>query len=186
MSNALELLEQSPINFTYIPLNHVDPTTGEFICSPASMDCESTKFDSCLVHAINNKSSPLASNQQGLAKFLMCFEGPFANREMPTDSRARRPCFESAFGADGTLFQDILACAANPAVRASYPNMFGVRIRVYSRMSSLNLQLGPGRVQVDPPRGVRGGAKLKWVRGKGLMRNGRRTLAPAGWRVKLG
>lgn len=114
--NALELLPSpSPVNFTYIPLNHIDAATGDFVCSPPSMDCESTKFDSCLVHSVNSKTSPLASKQQGLSRFLKCFEGPFANREKPTNPSRRRPCFQAAFGSDPALFDSVADCARNPS-----------------------------------------------------------------------
>jgi hypothetical protein len=33
------------VNFTYLPLNHVDAATGQFLCSPASFDCAR-----CAVH----------------------------------------------------------------------------------------------------------------------------------------
>ena len=137
MYNALALLlPTSPINFTYMPLNHIDPATGEFVCSPPSMDCESTKFDSCLVHAVNSKTSPLAQNQLGLSKFLKCFEGPFANREEPTDPSERRPCFELAFGSKPDLFDDIAACAKHPSVvRPIEKALNRSRAPMYSRLT---------------------------------------------------
>ena len=137
MYNALALLlPTSPINFTYMPLNHIDPATGEFVCSPPSMDCESTKFDSCLVHAVNSKTSPLAQNQLGLSRFLKCFEGPFANREKPTDPSERRPCFELAFGSKPDLFDDIAACAKHPSVvRPIEKALNRSRAPMYSRLT---------------------------------------------------
>jgi hypothetical protein len=135
VSSALQLLSpSSPINFTYIPLNHVDALTGKFVCSPPSMDCESTKFDSCLVHAVANQTSPLASNQRGLSSFLKCFEGPFANREEPTDPSRRRPCFEQSFGPG--LFESVAACALNPAVVGPIEEALNkTRAPMYSRLT---------------------------------------------------
>jgi len=35
------------VDFKYLPLNHVNASTGAFLCD--GMDCPATRFDSCLV-----------------------------------------------------------------------------------------------------------------------------------------
>ena len=71
------------VRFRYIPLNHVAPN-GSFACNE-SFACPDTRFDTCLARVtcdpLDGRCLPAA--QQQLASYLACFEGPFANREVP-------------------------------------------------------------------------------------------------------
>ena len=50
MNAALASLEEY-VTFTYLPVNHVNATTGAFECSidGESVDCEGTMYDACTV-----------------------------------------------------------------------------------------------------------------------------------------
>ena len=93
-----------------MPLNHVDPATGEFACAP-ELDCPSTRFDSCLVHALSDSAG---ASQLALSGFLSCFEGPFANQDVLANDSARKPCFEAHFPSE--LWDPTVQCASTPAL----------------------------------------------------------------------
>ncbi len=98
---------QASYLFSYRPLNHVDPTTGEFICTGNS-DCNSTRFDSCLVGTYCWPQCE-GDRARAVAQFLKCYEGPFANTENLTDPTRRPTCMRRA----GLDFDAVQACARN-------------------------------------------------------------------------
>lgn len=102
------------VRFRYIPLNHVAPN-GSFACNE-SFACPDTRFDTCLARVtcdpLDGRCLPAA--QQQLASYLACFEGPFANREVQTNTSRRMPCLTKAFGEDAAAISDrIKQCLAN-------------------------------------------------------------------------
>ena len=65
------------VDFRYFPVNHIDPSTGAFDCE-ASLDCESTQFDSCMVATYCNPITGegcAAEVQLQISDFLACMEG---------------------------------------------------------------------------------------------------------------
>ena len=120
INNTLASLGGRGVDFNYIPLNHVDPGTGSFLCTP-EFDCAATAFDSCLTDLVRDPYGTLAArsgavNQLALSSFLACFEGPFANQEVQTNATRRRPCFDASFGtADANPWRAVTSCAADPS-----------------------------------------------------------------------
>ena len=96
MANTLDLLDasSSDLIFTYYPLNHISPD-GSFTCASPSNDCDSSRFDSCLIHEYCYPNCA-GKTAQALVSFLRCYEGPYANTEHLTDPRRRKPCMEQA------------------------------------------------------------------------------------------
>ena len=86
------------VDFSYFPLNHIDPSNGSYVCSEGS-DCDSVRFESCLVNLYcwfqNDKACP-SETQLKVAHFMQCFEGPYANREVSPDPSRRPFCMEQA------------------------------------------------------------------------------------------
>ena len=98
------------VNFKYLPLNHINPNNGSYICD--GMACDSVKFESCLVNKYcwhKNPNSCNATNQLNVAHFMKCFEGPYANREATPDPSRRELCMRKS-NLDYDLIND---CANN-------------------------------------------------------------------------
>ena len=98
------------VNFKYLPLNHINPNNGSYICD--GMACDSVKFESCLVNKYcwyKNPNSCNAINQLNVAHFMKCFEGPYANREATPDPSRRELCMRKS-NLDYDLIND---CANN-------------------------------------------------------------------------
>ena len=91
-----------------MPLNHINPN-GSFTCSSPENDCESSRFDSCLV---NEYCYPHCSSSAALSltQFLQCYEGPYANTEALTDPTRREPCMKSA----NLDYHKVMKCALDP------------------------------------------------------------------------
>ena len=112
---ALGLGEDAPADdapallFSYMPLNHVNATTGQFECGK-EFDCASSRFDSCLVHRYCWPNCA-GSTARALASFLQCYEGPYANTEALTDPARREPCMRRA----GLDYAAVMGCAADAA-----------------------------------------------------------------------
>lgn len=100
------------ITFTYMPLNHIDPVNYTYTCSTPENDCESTRFDSCLVHQFCWPNCRGAA-AKALTSFLQCYEGPFANTETLTDPKRRLPCFAQA-GYTTSDYNHVMTCATTP------------------------------------------------------------------------
>ena len=102
------------VNFSYYPVNHVDGATGAFVCQSVDngtvtdLDCEGTRYDSCLVDVYGGGG---VAKQRGIARFLRCYEGPYANEEALANASRREPCFRAA----GLAFAPVRACYANRA-----------------------------------------------------------------------
>ena len=102
------------MNFSYYPVNHVDGATGAFVCQSVDngtvtdLDCEGTRYDSCLVDVYGGGG---VAKQRGIARFLRCYEGPYANEEALANASRREPCFRAA----GLAFAPVRACYANRA-----------------------------------------------------------------------
>ena len=88
------------VNFTYFPVNHVDPATGKYECEidGSDLDCESTKYDACLMdeYCYSVRGGCDSRTQRSIANFLACFEGPYANRETTVNASARAPCYAAS------------------------------------------------------------------------------------------
>lgn len=86
----------------------MDAATGSFVCTEA-FDCPATRFDSCLVRTscwFGDAGACEPSTQLGIARFLQCFEGPFANKEVIPDDAMREPCMKSS----GLDYDEVQAC----------------------------------------------------------------------------
>ncbi|KAH8064058.1 hypothetical protein JL721_8460 [Aureococcus anophagefferens] len=78
------------VNFTYYPVNHVNATSGAFECA------------------------------RKIARFLACFEGPYANREVNVNASRREPCFREA-GLDFAPAAMMARLGASPGL---FPHIF--------------------------------------------------------------
>jgi hypothetical protein len=112
---VLDALKSSPqisakVNFSYLPVQHI-LSNGSFDCRE-QFDCESTHFDTCLARQYCWFGDCSADVQMKLAAFLQCFEGPFANRENPTDPSRRSGCMKSA----GLDIEVVNKCVADEAL----------------------------------------------------------------------
>lgn len=105
--------DRDSIIFTYIPLNHIN-SDGSFTCSSPQNDCESSRYDSCLV---NQFCWPHCSGKAAITitSYLKCFEGPYANTEALTDPKRRKPCMLEA-GYTPDEYDEILACTKNSSM----------------------------------------------------------------------
>ena len=54
-----------------------------------SLDCESTGYDGCMTDVHCRAGGCDAATQRKIARFLACFEGPYANREVNVDASLR-------------------------------------------------------------------------------------------------
>lgn len=119
------------INFSYVPLNHVAADgSGAFNCG-ASMDCVSTRFDSCLVGEYCLFGHCDGATQRQLANFLKCFEGPFANVEGGTNATRRKPCMAAA----GLDFERVASCASNATMVGALQTAINrTRAPMYARL----------------------------------------------------
>jgi len=101
------------VNFAYLPVNHVNATSGKYICEVdgEDLDCEGTKFDTCLVSTYCWYGNCSRSTQRQISKFLKCFEGPYANTELVPDISRRQPCMHEA----GLDFEKVQNCATTPS-----------------------------------------------------------------------
>ena len=80
-----------------------------------SLDCESTAYDGCMTDVHCRAGGCDAATQRKIARFLACFEGPYANREVNVDASRREPCFRDA----GLAFEPVRACYADAPRRAA-------------------------------------------------------------------
>ncbi|KAH8058795.1 hypothetical protein JL720_13985 [Aureococcus anophagefferens] len=105
------------VNFTYYPVNHVNATSGAFECAVdgESLDCESTAYGGCMTDVHCRAGGCDAATQRKIARFLACFEGPYANREVNVNASRREPCFREA----GLDFAPVRACYADAPRRAA-------------------------------------------------------------------
>ena len=105
------------VHFSYIPVNHYAPN-GSYICEEdgQSLDCKGQQFDACLTYTAcwwdaDDHFDPYTvcrpEDQLKLAKYLQCFEGPFANHEVLTNSSMRKSCMDVA-GLNYTLTESCL------------------------------------------------------------------------------
>lgn len=97
------------MNFTYLPVNHVNATTGDYECEidGEDVDCDSTKYDACTVDIYGDTEA----NRRRISAFLACFEGPFANRETTVNASRRPACFAAA----GLDIAPVEACRGDAA-----------------------------------------------------------------------
>jgi hypothetical protein len=110
---VFDALKSSPeinqqVSFSYLPVQHWNAQNGSFDCRE-EFDCESTHFDTCLVRTNCWYGNCTDAVQMKLAAFLACFEGPFANREHPTDPSRREGCMKTA----GLDIQTVNKCVAD-------------------------------------------------------------------------
>ena len=126
------------LNFSYVPLNHIDPADGSYKCTDDTGrpfgDCPSTTFDSCLVNTLCPFGRCDAPTQRRIAHFLRCFEGPFANRENPTNATRREPCMAAAFGG-AAAYDAASACAGDASAAAAAEGaMNATRAAMYAKL----------------------------------------------------
>ena len=121
------------VNFTYFPVNHVDPATGAFECE--DLDCPSTRYDGCMMDGLcyGRAGGCDAATQMKIAKFLACFEGPFANTEREVNASRREPCFLEA----GLDFAPVRTCYED-AERAD-----AIAARLNASKAAMMARLGP-------------------------------------------
>ena len=79
-------------------MNHVNATSGAFECAVdgESLDCESTGYDGCMTDVHCRAGGCDAATQRKIARFLACFEGPYANREVNVNASRREPSANAA------------------------------------------------------------------------------------------
>jgi len=118
------------VSFKYIPLNHINATDGSYLCD--GLDCPSTQFDACLTKEycwFEDTCSP--RNQQAVSEYLHCFEGPFANRESPTNASRRPHCMQQA----GLDYDRVLSCTADkPKLASILSALNATRAPMYSSL----------------------------------------------------
>mgnify|MGYP006085200357 FL=1 len=121
------------MDFSYTPLNHVDTSTGAYECAPAALDCPSTQYDTCFVA---HGAEP-STQQAQIAAYLACFEGPFANREQPTNASRRDLCLKTAFGSVTTASEiaaRIAQCTSGPQLAIAEARFNATRAPMYARL----------------------------------------------------
>lgn len=105
---ALDKELRQVVDFIYIPLNHINPNNGSYICN--GMACDAVKFESCLVQQYCwYKGICNTTNQLKVARFMKCFEGPYANREAIPDPSRRKLCMKQA----QLNYSLVLGCVSN-------------------------------------------------------------------------
>ena len=133
LSYNMKCFPPGQVNFTYFPVNHVDPATGAFECE--DLDCPSTRYDGCMMDGLcyGRAGGCDAATQMKIAKFLACFEGPFANTEREVNASRREPCFLEA----GLDFAPVRACYED-AERAD-----AIAARLNASKAAMMARLGP-------------------------------------------
>jgi hypothetical protein len=106
---------RSPAPQSYLPVDHIDPASGAYVCGDAQ-DCNSTVYDGCMADEFCRSRAGFcdAATQARIASFLKCFEGAHANTETQTDPAQREPCFAQA-GLDFAPVQQCFGDAARVA-----------------------------------------------------------------------
>lgn len=98
------------------------------------MDCPATEFDSCLVQEycwFQDKRPCPTKTQLAVSEFLHCFEGPFANKEAPTNASRREPCMQQA----GLDYDRVMNCTLDKdRLRRAQHALNNTRAPMYRRL----------------------------------------------------